>query len=103
VDPTRLSGVWRGLEAMPPLLQGPSTLAIDRTWHPHSSGAPGASAGPAHAAVGEEGQQDLVRELVAVAGMDDVHLCRVSHAKEPGAPSPYARLSRLFSLDISKV
>jgi hypothetical protein len=120
VAPLRLSGTWRAVEAMP-LLAQPNTGAppAARVSVPRSmstsgaaesggrrssltgSGTPKGGVGPG----GEEGQQraDLVREIVAVVGVDDVHLCRVMHAKEHGAPAPFVRLSRLFSLDISKV
>ena len=64
--------------------------------------APTATAG-AGTGVSGDGAADLMREIVAVASMDDVHLCRLMHAKEHGAPAPFVRLSRLFTLGISKV
>jgi hypothetical protein len=101
VEPIRMSGTWRSVESIPILQQAPHepVPGQPQPGTPRSSMAGGAQA------AGQEGRHssaDLLREVLAVVAMDDVHVCRLMHTKEPGNPVPFVRLSRLFSLRVSK-
>jgi hypothetical protein len=100
VEPIRMSGTWRSIETMPLLQEPPGEQAAGQQLPATSSGEP--DAGGAQAVGSKHSSADLLREVLAVVGMDDVHVCRIMHAKEHGNPVPFVRLSRLFSLRVSK-
>lgn len=85
---TRMAGAWRSVRAMAPLL-APSSYTYHDVGAMHMTN----KARPMSGA-GGEGDEDTMRDILAVCGMDDVHVCRARNA---------TRLTRAFSLGVSKV
>jgi hypothetical protein len=116
VQPLCLSGAWRDIASMPSLpprpppsregagrptsttSQAPKVLQSPSSVLQSFQAPPQARDGRRSRPAGGEGLDDVMQEIIAIVGMDDVHICRIIQRLDPrGHPGP-VRLSRLFSL-----